>query len=469
MDIRTYIALEQSLIHRLVTSWKKASEDVYQDIAEAITNKDWQKAVALVPQLDMTHVGEKNKEYIKYMLRSCAIFGAKIANKKGPQFVSAGDFDHRMTHVANMMCQYFEHRATSMVQAKALQSIAEAESNAKQQLLESVSKFNPYHDEMGRFTSADGASSMSEYKGRMSSDTTAVLTRLRLNIQSKDVDPMTIKVGFLLWVEKAEKIASWSREGIAKNPIAFAELKDQLGVGEFSKEDIENMKSDPMAYYEFFQKEIEEVVGYRTEAGFWSTGRMDGVYGGVRVSDFDLKTDTGQRKFVSDVANELGIPKLGTSDGVSVLTHFTKDTFMLNGVELNYGGYFNAGTKQLGVYPRQLSAEGIVSVMSHEFSHLKYNAVKDQMKVNDVSYEKWPDGIAMLNRLIASDGVTEYSKDWWKAHAASTATAEQAMNETLAEISTLSHAERDAKVAPEWKSLYKEMETLYNTRRKNLS
>jgi DNA topoisomerase IB/N-acetylglutamate synthase-like GNAT family acetyltransferase len=134
VDPRVLLKLEAALVRRLRASWKRESTPVYLKIQQAITDCDWPTAVQQVYKLDMTHVGDENREWIRHMLLSFAVFGAKMANKRGPLFLNAGTYDQRLDHITDIICQYFEHRATALVQARALQSIAEAEREAKTQV-----------------------------------------------------------------------------------------------------------------------------------------------------------------------------------------------------------------------------------------------------------------------------------------------------------------------------------------------
>jgi hypothetical protein len=79
----------------------------------------------------MTEVGTQNREWITYMLLSCAVFGANIIAKKTPSFVGVGSFDTFLKQTTNNMLQYLEYTGTSQVQAEALQSIAEDEAKTK--------------------------------------------------------------------------------------------------------------------------------------------------------------------------------------------------------------------------------------------------------------------------------------------------------------------------------------------------
>lgn len=133
IDFRTYLAIEIGLSRRLVSHWKRICQPVYTAIAEAVINHDWHKATMLVHDLDMTAVGEENKEYIRYMLSSAAVYGGRMVNKKGTKVLDHPNADKVLDQTVSNMLQYLTNQATTTVQTKALQLIAKAENEWKHQ------------------------------------------------------------------------------------------------------------------------------------------------------------------------------------------------------------------------------------------------------------------------------------------------------------------------------------------------
>jgi len=129
-DLRTYIKLEEALTKRLAKAWRKESADIYAAIANACRKQQWDWARVLVTDLDLLEVGQKNREWITYLLRAIAVFGAGTIAKGKPTFVQAKSFNTLLTHVTANFLQYLEHTGTAQVQAEALQLIAEDESKS---------------------------------------------------------------------------------------------------------------------------------------------------------------------------------------------------------------------------------------------------------------------------------------------------------------------------------------------------
>jgi RNA binding exosome subunit len=148
IDLRTYLLLERAFARRLQRSWQQQSAPLYAHITQACLDHKWDEARRLVPDLDMTEVGTENREWIQYMLLSCAVFGASTVKKGKPSFVGVGTFDTFLKQVTNNMLQYLELSATAQVQAEALQLIAEDEAKTK------ALKFDPsqLRDERGRWS-----------------------------------------------------------------------------------------------------------------------------------------------------------------------------------------------------------------------------------------------------------------------------------------------------------------------------
>ena len=129
MDFRTYLALEVALTRRLQADWRKLSGPLYTKIAEAAEKKDWDTARRLAQDLDMTQVGERNREFIKYTLLATAVFGAGMAGATRPAFLADPEHDGVMNQATSNMLQYLKFGATTAVQAEALQLIANAEAH----------------------------------------------------------------------------------------------------------------------------------------------------------------------------------------------------------------------------------------------------------------------------------------------------------------------------------------------------
>lgn len=131
IDFRTYLTLEKALARRLLRDWQKQSGPVFLAITKACNERKWDDARRLVSELDMKDIGRDNREWLKYLLRALAIYGAEMVAKDKPSFVGVGSFDMTLNQVTATILQYLEFGATRMVQQEALQLIAEDEAASK--------------------------------------------------------------------------------------------------------------------------------------------------------------------------------------------------------------------------------------------------------------------------------------------------------------------------------------------------
>ena len=161
--------------------------------------------------------------------------------------------------------------------------------------------------------------------------------------------------------------------------------------------------------------------------------------------------------------------------------------FTLNGQQFNYAGSFNKFDGKVVLYaPTLMTAtdDRVRAIVAHEIGHKIFQKVLDEGEPSRVNatgaqtpapkgplakFTSTPEGIAQLQR---EDGVTGYSKDWWKSHAEiaaknpgtgwmspQRASLNSAMHETFAELHML-HGHDPAKFKevvasrPAWKEVY---------------
>jgi len=193
-----------------------------------------------------------------------------------------------------------------------------------------------------------------------------------------------------------------------------------------------------------------------------------------------------------------------------------KETFTLNGRQFDYAGaaYLEGNRKgEIEIYPLGISigtsAKEIEGVVAHEIQHQRWQKVsevwaaenKAVMQDPEIKEQKWempggrkvdgmkPDGHLRppldkkypiyelfvdfsVTDLKEEDGVTEYSRDWWKAFEKGEATSTQTVHETFAEIAHLEQkfgvgVDKLVAVKPQWRKWYKRVQKLYEAIEKN--
>lgn len=115
------------MMRRLRKTWKPIAAKLQAQVVDAINAGDFATAYDLAREIDLTDVGEKNRQYIKYMLLANANFGARLASDAKTTFVSGGSFDTMLDKVTDNFCKSLEFNATTQTYKTVMQSIAEAE------------------------------------------------------------------------------------------------------------------------------------------------------------------------------------------------------------------------------------------------------------------------------------------------------------------------------------------------------
>ena len=163
---------------------------------------------------------------------------------------------------------------------------------------------------------------------------------------------------------------------------------------------------------------------------------------------------------VNIVADHLGFKRMGDVK----VSHEAKK-FTLNDQQFDYAGSAHRTTGEIVLYPDVMQPASVSSVSAHEIMHVKwqrvfdaYRAEEERQRKDDRGGNKWimrPDGelreeyradypvyarlwnLIEVQKLSEDDGITDYSRDWWKAWHVNTADSQQAVHETLAEMARL--------------------------------
>jgi hypothetical protein len=161
-------------------------------------------------------------------------------------------------------------------------------------------------------------------------------------------------------------------------------------------------------------------------------------------------------------------------------------TFVLNGKSRNMAGEANLKTGTITIYQNHADEQTAQPLIAHEVEHVKFqsylnevggqaNAFNAEVKgmprdavrnpdgtlrpPYDTKYPMLQQGIELMDNksreLISTDGITPYSKDWWKAYQKGNATVELAAHETLAEIAAVHVDTGSVKGSMAWRRLYR--------------
>jgi hypothetical protein len=223
---------------------------------------------------------------------------------------------------------------------------------------------------------------------------------------------------------------------------------------------------------DFAREAVGEIVG--TES--WTVGMPEDV----------------TRRVVDVVAPAMGFKSID----VGVRPNMGKK-FTLNDQEYDYAGVAYLGRGTVEVFTDHLSPKTVGGILSHEIMHQKWETVLDRYKtdyarvmadsrgnpdkilrpdgtVRDEHRGEYPFYEAVDEHLTShgegslrsDDGITDYSREWWKAAEADLVKFGQAVHETLAEMSYLDwEGSLDRllwyKESKHWGPLYRAVNDLY--------
>lgn len=150
----SFIAIEKALTTRLAKSLKKATTELYKKVGTLISNEEFSEAERLINTLDLSPILEGDKDYIAYMTDLSMLFGAsRVTPDPSTSVVGLGYEKTVAQQAVQSLNTLLVFSGGDSLKKTALQLIAQARNDAQVQ----VEKFNPYHDELGRFTTADKA------------------------------------------------------------------------------------------------------------------------------------------------------------------------------------------------------------------------------------------------------------------------------------------------------------------------
>lgn len=341
-----------------------------------------------------------------------------------------------------------------------------------------VRKFNPYHDFLGRFSSqwfAESVSTEGVFRARGLSreqlEKAIALYKPKLTPDGKD----------------HEFLENSMREIVA----------ERHAQGYLDDRDMEAIEQDFFGMtWDMYRRDLENKHGVELDVrNNWNAGRQEIVVVGLQdVNRFEpSKTKVAMLRKM-EAAKDILLGPSGKDVAVEVF--WTEEKFDHSGVSGMTGGEYHAPTWTDDGMNLNKNAKirvaGFISdplgVMAHEVQHHKYylgTVIKflpgnkdkgyignpvDIWHRDSVPWDKNPvtggrdanDWPKALPKYADTGGITEYSKEWWDAAKRGDARAEQAVNETLAEIAYLGIDRKTGKVPSQWMDLYKTINTQYD-------
>ena len=121
-NIRELLSLEAVLVSRLQKVWARQSKLQLQGIEDAVAVRDWPLALRLAEAIDLSDIGQSQKELAYTIFRGCIDFGAHLA-AGGASLTSGLIFEQAVKNSVSQWLQEIEWSVTAQVQQQALQSL----------------------------------------------------------------------------------------------------------------------------------------------------------------------------------------------------------------------------------------------------------------------------------------------------------------------------------------------------------
>jgi len=216
---------------------------------------------------------------------------------------------------------------------------------------------------------------------------------------------------------------------------ALAYIKEEFlskGRSFADPEEYKEMKANIWDWKHVWQEPVQNRVGM-TFTGSGDTF-MPGKQLEARLTQDDLKTV--MTKHDIDYHSVKVVDNLGE--------------FTVSGKTFNMDGEYDPQTKEVRI-SSSLNKTDLPGILKHEVQHAKLDSV----------IGKFGTAIDSMKTELSRGGrVTPYASDWWDAVSKGTATYKDAVDETLAEIATLS-AKQYAQVDHNWQNLYTQVNEEY--------
>ena len=292
-----------------------------------------------------------------------------------------------------------------------------------------------------------------------------------------------------------------------KNRVAiissFGALKHDAGVKALKQAALKYSSKTDQIEGKFWSDDTRSRAAYE-EAGFKQLGETEG--GMITMVKTDLPGGGVTKLQVKiRLAAEAMAKKLDFDPKKIVYTDEDKE-FTLGGVKYKYAGSYQRGEPDIKLYNRQITPENVKGITAHEIGHRKFEMLMNQRKVQnemmmqdpgpppDPNHQYWWGKKGGLDAVMTptgelrppydekypivhewntiqntrpsleqDDGITDYSKSYWKEWEKGNIKTDTAYHETMAEISRAmgSMGKHSAATGSGWRRLYRLQEKVW--------
>lgn len=149
-----FIDLENALGQRVGNGWKRIFRPIQQELHAAIGAKDWAKANKLVDTINTDDLVAINFNFAKTIAVSSLLLGASRLVSPADSHVAANPPNHQIGNALTQWGFVVARNAAQNVRLSLHLMLARLEHKAHEehQMIQTIKKFDPNHDEKGRFT-----------------------------------------------------------------------------------------------------------------------------------------------------------------------------------------------------------------------------------------------------------------------------------------------------------------------------
>jgi len=282
----------------------------------------------------------------------------------------------------------------------------------------------------------------------------------------------------------------------------FGALKHDAGVKALKQAALKYSTKTDQIEGDIWEDDTESRAMYEA-AGYKQRGKAEGG----RVTMVNTKLEGGGvTKNTRELTRraEAMAKKLSFDPSKIVYTNETRE-FTLAGQKYKYAGSYQLGSPQIKLYMGQLNSENIKGVTAHEIGHRKFDLLTKMHKIQnemmmqdpgpppDPNHQYWwgkkggtdaimtPTGemrppydtkypivhewakIQNMRPSLEQDGITDYSKTYWKEWEKGAVNTNTAYHETMAEISRAmgTRGVHSAETGSGWRQLYRLQEKVW--------
>lgn len=318
---KAYAAIEDTMMVAVRAMVTPRAEKLISEVREALSRDDFAEARRLVDTFTIRPAIDAQLPKLKELAVSAMLFGA--SRHKPVHEVShvlTNQIPFFVDQAVTQLCTGIEYGGTLRIKAAALLIISDAEEKRDAQRKQSaLLKHNPYHDEEGKFTTADNAVTatyVASYSGKKGTYDTRFFKVTDEELKDDDGTVVGTKQKLISIREIVDQVPAKEEEGIIFRGMSEAEYTTAMKDGQIKSAGLYNIGDDQkgLTYYSTNPDEAASYsANFAPKAHKPTFGKPAYVVAVKRPGDDSIKKVKGTAE--SEIGVKTAIP---TSDIVGV-------------------------------------------------------------------------------------------------------------------------------------------------------